>query len=40
MCSAKWRDELNYVKKIVSLLNELNFKIVGGLGKELFFKKI
>ena len=39
-CARRNEDELNYVKKIVSLLNELNYKIVGGLGKELFFKKI
>ncbi len=39
-CARRNKDELNYVKKIVSLLNDLNFKIVGGLGKELFFKKM
>ena len=39
-CARRNEDELNYVKKIVFLLNELNFKIVGGLGKELFFKKM
>lgn len=38
-CARRNEDELNYVKKIVSLLSKLNFKIVGGLGKELFFKK-
>lgn len=38
-CCRRNEDELNYVKKIISLLNKLNFKIVGGLGKELFFKK-
>lgn len=32
-------EELSYVKKFVSILESLNFKIVGGLGKELFFKK-
>ena len=39
-CARRNEDELNYVKKIVSLLNKLNFKIVGGLRKELFFKKV
>ena len=38
-CARRNEDELNYVKKIISLLMKLNFKIVGGLGKELFFKK-
>ena len=38
-CARRNAVELNYVKKIVSLLNKLNFKIIGGLGKELFFKK-
>ena len=38
-CARRNEDEINYVKKIISLLNKLNFKIVGGLGKELFFKK-
>jgi len=38
-CARRNEDELNYVKKIISLLKKLNFKIVGGLGKELFFKK-
>ena len=32
-------EELTYVKKFVRILENLNFKIVGGLGKELFFKK-
>ena len=32
-------EELNYVKKFVKLLESLNYKIVGGLGKELFLKK-
>lgn len=31
--------ELNYVKKFVKILEELNYKIIGGFGKELFFKK-
>ena len=39
-CARRNNDELNYVKKIVDLLSKFNFKIVGGLGKELFFKKI
>ena len=33
------QEELSYVKKIVELLNGLNYKIVGEAGKELFFKK-
>ena len=32
-------EELNYVKKFLKILEELNYKIVGGLGKELFLKK-
>ena len=32
-------EELSYVKKIVKILDSLNYKIVGGLGKELFFRK-
>ncbi len=32
-------EELSYVKKIVKILDSLNYKIVGGLGKELYFKK-
>ncbi len=32
--------ELDYVKKFVNILNNINYKIVGGIGKELFFKKI
>ena len=31
--------ELQYVKKFVKLLEDLNYKIIGGFGKELFFKK-
>ena len=38
-CARRNNEELTYVKKIVGLLEKLNFKIVGGLGKELFFKK-
>tara|TARA_B100000963_G_C22477310_1_gene602994 strand:+ start:235 stop:915 length:681 start_codon:yes stop_codon:yes gene_type:complete len=38
-CARRNNDELTYVKKIVSLLQKLDFKIVGGFGKELFFKK-
>lgn len=32
-------EELSYVKKFVKILENLNYKILGGLGKELFFKK-
>jgi len=32
-------EELSYVKKFVTILESLNYKIVGGFGKELFFKK-
>ena len=32
-------EELTYVKKFVKILENLNFKIVGQSGKELFFKK-
>lgn len=32
-------EELAYVKKFVAILENLQFKIVGGYGKELFFKK-
>lgn len=31
--------ELTYVKKFSEILENLNYKIVGGVGKELFFKK-
>lgn len=32
-------EELSYVKKFVKILEGLSYKIIGGLGKELFFKK-
>ena len=35
-CARRNENELNYVKKIVSLLKKLNFKVVGGLGKSYF----
>ena len=38
-CARRNKDELTYVKKIVHLVQKFDFKIVGGLGKELFFKK-
>lgn len=38
-CARRNNHELIYVKKIVTLLQKFDFKIVGGLGKELFFKK-
>ena len=38
-CARRNNEELTYVKKIVGLLEKFNFKIIGGLGKELFFKK-
>ena len=31
--------ELLYVKKFVQILENLKYRIVGGFGKELFFKK-
>ena len=37
-CARRNNDELTYVKKIVNLLQKFDFKIVGGLGKELFLK--
>ena len=33
------QEELSYVQKFVKILENLEYKIVGGLGKELFFKK-
>ena len=32
-------EELAYVRKFVKILEDLNYKIVGGVGKELFLKK-
>ncbi len=38
-CARRNKEELAYVKKINNFLTKLNYKIVGGEGKELFFKK-
>ena len=38
-CARRNKEELAYVKKIYQFLTKLNYKIVGGVGKELFFKK-
>ena len=38
-CARRNDVELTYVKKIVVLLEKFDFKVIGGLGKELFFKK-
>ena len=38
-CARRSKEELAYVKKINQFLTKLNYKIVGGVGKELFFKK-
>ena len=38
-CARRNKEELAYVKKINQFLTKLNYKIVGGVGKELFFKK-
>ena len=38
-CARRNKKELEYVKKINNFLKELGYKIVGGVGKELFFKK-
>ena len=38
-CARRNKEELAYVKKINEFLTKLDYKIVAGLGKELFFKK-
>lgn len=38
-CARRNKEELAYVKKINEFLVKLNYKVVGGVGKELFFKK-
>jgi hypothetical protein len=38
-CCRRNKEEVEYVKKINNLLVNLGYKVVGGLGKELFFKK-
>jgi len=38
-CARRNKEELAYVKKINEFLTKLSYKIVGGIGKELFFKK-
>ena len=38
-CARRNKEELEYVKKINDFLVNLGYKIVGGVGKELFFKK-
>ena len=37
-CARRNKEELEYVKKINDFLVNLGYKIVGGVGKELFFK--
>lgn len=39
-CARRNKEELAYVSKINNFLTNLDYKIVGGLGKELFFKKV
>ena len=38
-CARRNKEELEFVKKINEFLKKINYKIVGGVGKELFFKK-
>ena len=38
-CARRNDKELNYVNAIINFLKSLDYNIVGGLGKELFFKK-
>ena len=38
-CARRNKEELEYVKKINDFLVNLGYKVVGGVGKELFFKK-
>jgi len=38
-CARRNKEELAYIKKINEFLKKLDNKIVGGVGKELFFKK-
>ena len=38
-CARRSKEELAYVNKINQFLTKLNYKIVRGVGKELFFKK-
>ena len=35
----KWKNFFQKIKKINEFLKKLDYKIVGGVGKELFFKK-
>lgn len=38
-CARRNKEELAYVKKINEFLVKLDYKVVGGIGKELFYKK-
>ena len=38
-CARRNKEELAYVKKINEFLTKLDYKVVGGIGKELFYKK-
>ena len=38
-CARRNKEELKFVKKINDFLKGIDYKIVGGIGKELFFKK-
>lgn len=38
-CARRNKEELKFVKKINDFLKSIDYKIVGGVGKELFFKK-
>ena len=38
-CARRNKEELKFVKKINDFLKSIDYKIVGGIGKELFFKK-
>ena len=38
-CARRNKEEMKFVKKINDFLKSIDYKIVGGVGKELFFKK-
>ena len=38
-CARRNKEEFEYIKKINDFLVNLGYKVVGGVGKELFFKK-
>ena len=37
-CARRNKEEMKFVKKINDFLKSIDYKIVGGVGKELFFK--